>query len=90
LKKDFFFKGRIAGCQRLTPGILATWEATIENIKVPKVRSYLQNNWSKKTEGVTQVIEHLPNKNEALSLNPSTTPPPKKKKKLRHSQINKV
>jgi hypothetical protein len=37
-----------------------------------KVRPYPQNNQSKKSGGVVQVLEHLSSKCEALSSNPST------------------
>jgi hypothetical protein len=54
----------------LLPIILATQEAEIRRI----VRPYLEKNLSQKRAcGVAQVVEHLPSKNEALSLNPIAT-----------------
>jgi hypothetical protein len=37
------------------------------------VRSYPKNNQSEKYWGVIQVVEHIPSKHKALSLNTSTT-----------------
>jgi hypothetical protein len=42
------------------------------------VRDYFQNNRAKSAGGMTQVVEHLPNKCEAQNWNPSTV----KKKKI--------
>jgi hypothetical protein len=36
---------------------------------------------SKRVDGITQVVEHLPDKCKALNLNPSTAKKKKKKKK---------
>jgi hypothetical protein len=37
-----------------------------------KARIYLKNKKAKKTEGVAQVVEHMPSQCQVLSLNPST------------------
>jgi hypothetical protein len=60
----------------LTPVIPATQDAEIRKISVQgqprqKARPYLKNTQHKK--GLAQVLEHLPNKCEALSSNSSTT-----------------
>jgi hypothetical protein len=70
------------------PVILATREGEIRRIQVQsQPRKIVFNTLSQKyathththkhtqrVGGVTQVIEHPPNKRKALSLNPSTTP----------------
>jgi hypothetical protein len=57
--------------------ILVAQKAEIGKITVSvhltqKERPYLKNNQSKRAGGGTQVVEHLPSKNEALSSNPCT------------------
>jgi hypothetical protein len=64
----------------LTPIILATWEAEIRRITVQgqpgqiiqETLSWKYPAWKRAGE-VTQVIEHLPSKHQALSSNPSPT-----------------
>jgi hypothetical protein len=74
----------VARCRWLTPVVLATQEAeirriTVQNQSIQKfVRPYLEKNHHKsRAGGVTQMVEFLPSKLEALSSNPST----RKKKK---------
>jgi hypothetical protein len=65
-------------CQWLTPVILATWEGDQEDSssKPPQANSsrnpILKYPIQKMAGTVTQVVEHLPSKCEALSSNPST------------------
>jgi hypothetical protein len=62
--------------QWLIPLILATWEAEIRRIMVGG-QSLAKVTRAKGTGCVTQVIDHLPSNQEALSSNP-ISPPPKK------------
>jgi hypothetical protein len=67
--------------------ILATRRITIQVFlrQKKKVSTYLKN--KAKKGWVTQVVEHLPSKCEALSSNPSATKKKKKKEYLTQAEV---